>query len=203
MVLTPSKAYTMMFTMNFALPHSKTTPNTTSFVGVTTLCANWTLMGLATFVATHLSCVIALGFTNECMAPKSKRHNNPLIPTLNISKIKFRLNLATFIFAINPPCVGNYAFTFSQSLAKCPNSLRLKYQTLVMFCVLFSSKVLLSLGGFLSHILFWPLFGPLAICIVFPILILIVSCKTCNVPTFLCMVYHPYILQPSSFLNNS
>jgi hypothetical protein len=55
----------------------------------------------------------------------------------------------------------------------------------------------------LSHILFWPLFGPLAICIVFPILILIVSCKTCNVPTFLCMVYHPYILQPSSFLNNS
>jgi hypothetical protein len=39
----------------------------------------------------------------------------------------------------------------------------------------------------LSHILFWPLFGPLAICIVFPILILIVSCKTCNVPTYLFM----------------
>ncbi len=69
-------------------------------------------MGLATFVATHLSHIITLGFSNKCMAPKSKRHNNPLIPTLNLSKITFRLNLATFIFAINPFCTSNYALPF-------------------------------------------------------------------------------------------
>jgi len=34
-------------------------------------------MGLATFVATHPSCVIALGLTNKCVAPESKIHDTP------------------------------------------------------------------------------------------------------------------------------
>ncbi len=45
----------------------------------------------------------------------------------------------------------------------------------------------LSLGGFLSHFFFWPLFGPFAVCITLLMFTLIVSCETCGVPTFLCM----------------
>jgi hypothetical protein len=44
------------------------------FVGVAAPCANWTLMGLATFVTTHLNHATALGFTNECVIHESKRH---------------------------------------------------------------------------------------------------------------------------------
>jgi hypothetical protein len=69
----------MKFSTNFALPHSKTTPNTTSLVGVMTPCVKWTLMGLATFVASHPSRFIALGLTNKCVVLESKRHNTPLI----------------------------------------------------------------------------------------------------------------------------
>jgi hypothetical protein len=74
-------------------------------------------MGLATFVTTHLSHIIALGLTNECMIPKTKRHNNPLVPTLNLNKIKFGPNLATLAFVINPHCAQPY-LTFLLSLAK-------------------------------------------------------------------------------------
>jgi hypothetical protein len=81
----PSKAQTVKLSANVALLHYKTAPNTTSFVGVATPCANWTLIGLAT----HLNHDTALGFTNECVALKSKKHNNPLVPTLNLNKIKF------------------------------------------------------------------------------------------------------------------
>jgi hypothetical protein len=84
------------------LLHSKTAPNTTSFVGVTTPCAKWTLMGLATFVASHLSHFTTLGLTNECVALESKRHNTPLIPTLNLNRIKLEPNLTTLAFVTNP-----------------------------------------------------------------------------------------------------
>jgi hypothetical protein len=96
----PSKAQTVKLSTNVALLHSKMAPNTTSFVHVAAPCANWTLMGLAT----HLNHDIARGFTNECVALESKIHNNPLVPTLNLNKIKFGPNLATFVFAINSPC---------------------------------------------------------------------------------------------------
>jgi len=39
------------------------TPNTTSFVGVTIPCAKWTLMGFATFLATHPSLITAHGWS--------------------------------------------------------------------------------------------------------------------------------------------
>jgi hypothetical protein len=100
----PSKVQTMKFFANFTLAHSKMAPNTTSLVGVTVPCAKWTLMGLATFVASHLNHFIAFGFTNKCMVPESKKHNTQLIPTLNLSMIKLRPNLATIAFATNPPC---------------------------------------------------------------------------------------------------
>lgn len=77
-------------------------PNTTSFISVVAPCANWTMMGLATFVITCLNRVTTLGLINKCMARKSKRHITPLVYTLNLSRIKFRPNLATFAFAINP-----------------------------------------------------------------------------------------------------
>lgn len=88
-------------------------------VSVVTPCANWTLMGLATFIATHSSCVIALGFTNECVVPKSKRHNTPLVFTLNLNNIKFGPNLAKFTFAMNPPCAP-ILFYFFTVLGKVP-----------------------------------------------------------------------------------
>jgi hypothetical protein len=47
--------------------------------------------------------------------------------------------------------------------------------------------ILLSLGGFLSHFLFWLLFGPLAICVALLILTFVVSCVTNEVLAFLCM----------------
>jgi hypothetical protein len=98
----PSKVQIMKFFTNFALSHSKTPPNTTSLVSIVAPCANWTLMGLATFVTTHSSHTTVLGLTNECVILESKRHNNPLIPTLNLNKIKSRPNLATLAFAIIP-----------------------------------------------------------------------------------------------------
>jgi hypothetical protein len=51
------------FSANFTLLHSKMTPNTTSFVGVTIPCAKWTLMGFATFLATHPSLITAHGWS--------------------------------------------------------------------------------------------------------------------------------------------
>jgi hypothetical protein len=36
----PSKPQTVKLSANFALPHSKTAPNTTSFVGVAIICAS-------------------------------------------------------------------------------------------------------------------------------------------------------------------
>jgi hypothetical protein len=104
MALMPSKAQIMKFFVNFALLHSKMAPNTTSLTSVVALCGDWTLMDLATFVATHLHCTTTFGLTNECMAHKSKRHNTPLIPTLNLNRIKFGPNLATHAFMMNPPC---------------------------------------------------------------------------------------------------
>jgi hypothetical protein len=65
-------------------------------------------MGLATFVTTHPSHATTLRFTNEYMAPKSKRHNTPLIPTLNLNIIKLGPKLATFAFAMNLPCAQSY-----------------------------------------------------------------------------------------------
>jgi hypothetical protein len=101
----PFKAQTVKFSINFALPHCKTTPNPTLLVGVAAPCANWALMGLDTFVAAHLSHVTTLGFTNEFVVPEISRHNTPLVFTSNLNKVKFGLNLATFAFVINPFCV--------------------------------------------------------------------------------------------------
>jgi hypothetical protein len=84
----PSKAQTMKFYANFVSSHSKMTSNTTSLGGVMTPCVKWTLMGLAIFVASHLNHFTALGLTNKYMVFKSKRHNTPLIPTLNLIRIK-------------------------------------------------------------------------------------------------------------------
>jgi hypothetical protein len=89
----PSKAQTMKLYANFVLSHSKTTPNTTSLGGVMTPCVKWTLMGLAIFVASHPNHFTALGLTNKCVVFEFKRHNTPLIPTLNLSRIKLRPNL--------------------------------------------------------------------------------------------------------------
>jgi hypothetical protein len=57
----PSKAHTMNLFINFALPHSKMAPNTTSLVNVVAPYANWTLMGLATFVVAHQIVLLQLG----------------------------------------------------------------------------------------------------------------------------------------------
>ncbi len=51
----------------------------------------------------------------------------------------------------------------------------------------FYAEVPLSLGGFLLHFPYWPLFGPLAIYTMLPILTFVVSCETCDIPTFLFM----------------
>jgi hypothetical protein len=99
----PSKVQTMNLSINFALPHSKTAPNTTSLVNVVAPYANWTLMGLATFVVAHPNCTTTIGLTNKCVVPESKKYNTPLIPTLNLSKTKFEPNLATLTFAMNRP----------------------------------------------------------------------------------------------------
>ncbi len=48
----------------------------------------------------------------------------------------------------------------------------------------FSIEVLLSLGGFLSHFLFWPFFGPFVIYAALPIFTFVVSCEACGVPIF-------------------
>ncbi len=112
-----SKVQTVKFFANFASPRSKTTPNTTSLIDVGTHYANWNLMGLATFVGTHSNLATTLGLTNECIIFESNKHNNPLIPTLNLNMIKFRPNLVTFAFAINPPC-AQPCCTFLLSLMK-------------------------------------------------------------------------------------
>ncbi len=104
MALMPSKVQIVKFSVNFVLPHSKTSPNTTSLVDIATFCVNWTLMGLATFVATHSNPTTALRVTNKCMALESKRHNTQLIFTLNLSKNNFGPNLVTLTFVMNPPC---------------------------------------------------------------------------------------------------
>jgi hypothetical protein len=65
-------------------------------------------MGLDTFVATHSSHTIALGFTNKCVALEFRRHNTPLIFTLNLSMIKFGPNFATLAFVINPSCAQHH-----------------------------------------------------------------------------------------------
>jgi hypothetical protein len=49
------KAQIVKFSVNFTLSHSNKAPDTTSLIGVTAPYAKWTLMGLATFVATHPS----------------------------------------------------------------------------------------------------------------------------------------------------
>jgi len=67
-------------------------------------CVKRMLMGLATFVASHLSRFIALGLTNRCVVLESKKHNTPFIHTLNLSKNKLGPNLAILAFATNPPC---------------------------------------------------------------------------------------------------
>jgi hypothetical protein len=59
-------------------------------------------MGLDTFVAVHSNHAITLGFTNECVVLEFKKHNTPLVFTLNLNMIKFWPNLATFAFVINP-----------------------------------------------------------------------------------------------------
>jgi hypothetical protein len=46
----PFKVQIVKFYVNFTLLHSKMTPNTTSLGDVLAPYANWTLMGLATFV---------------------------------------------------------------------------------------------------------------------------------------------------------
>jgi hypothetical protein len=99
----PFKAQIVKFSINFTFLHSNTAPNTTSLVGVMAPCAKSTLMGLATFVATHLSCFTAPWFINECMTLESKRHNTPLVLTLNLNKIKLGPNMATLAFPTNPP----------------------------------------------------------------------------------------------------
>jgi hypothetical protein len=38
------------------------------------------------------------------VALEFKKHNTPLVPTLNLSMIKLEPNLATLAFATNPPC---------------------------------------------------------------------------------------------------
>jgi hypothetical protein len=57
------------FFVNFALLHSKMAPNTTLLANVMVHCVKWTLMGLATFMTTHLSHDTAPGFINKCVAP--------------------------------------------------------------------------------------------------------------------------------------
>ncbi len=98
----PSKAQTMKFFANFTLLHFNMTPNTTLLASVVTVYVKWTLMGLATFVATHQSCFTTFGLIKKCVAPNSKRHNTPLVPTLNLSGIKLGPNLATLAFVTNP-----------------------------------------------------------------------------------------------------
>jgi len=100
----PSKVQTLNFSANFALPHFKVAPNTTSPAAVTAPCAKWTLMGWATFLASHPSHFITLGLKIDCVVPESKKHNTQLNPILNLSMVKLGPNLATLAFATNPSC---------------------------------------------------------------------------------------------------
>jgi hypothetical protein len=155
------------------------TPNTTSLASVATACVKWTLMGLATFVATHQSCFTTFGLIKKCVAPKSKRHNTPLIPTLNLSGIKLGPNLAILSFVTNP-LMPNFDLPFRSHWQSAP--ILHNWNT-----ELWQHPVVFFLSEFpCPWACFYPtsFFGPS--CVVLSIFTLVVKWEISGIPTFLC-----------------
>jgi hypothetical protein len=101
MALMPSKVHIVKFFINFALLHSKTTPNTTLFIGVVILCANWN-DGFGHLCSHPLKSHYRIWAHKWVHGSWIQRTQHPINPTLNLSKNNFGPNLATLTFAMNP-----------------------------------------------------------------------------------------------------